>query len=118
MDDDRISLSEWIASIRAELTEAAERQVVREAVAAADQRPLTVRAMQVKEIRLELEVSTERLAKSSGKASAGFKFWVLASSSIGGEHERQAKHGSLQRVILTLEPKDLFMGDGKEKDIT
>ena len=120
MDDERIGLSDWIAAIRNELTEAAERQIVRQASAAARGVTQTVQAMQVKEIRLELEVASERSNKSSASGRAGLKFWVLSSASVEAGHERATQRGTTQRLVLTLEPKGLFFGDGSgdEKDLT
>ncbi len=116
----QIRLSDWIAAIRAELTDAAERQIVRQATANSRGQALAVQPMQVKEIRLELEVTTERTSRSSATGNAEFKFWVFGSASVEGEHERGAQRGETQRLILTLEPKGLFFGDDNDqgKDLT
>jgi len=113
-----VSLSDWITSIRAELTDAVERQIERESAAATANRPLLVQAMKVKEIRLELDVATETSKSSSVKAGAGLKFWVVASAKVEGEHSAQRRDGLTQRVVITIEPTDLTLGDGTEPDLT
>lgn len=111
--DDRIALAEWIMSIRAELTDAAVAQVEREDYAKKSGKPLVVPPLKVKELRLELEVCTEKVAGAKSGAKSGLQFWVLPLITVSGEAELRRQSGLTQKLILTLEPvRPLTLGDG------
>lgn len=108
MIQEEISLAELIATIRAELSEAAQWQVEREQNAEEQQRELSVPPLRVKELTIELEVVAER----SKAGSAGIKFWVLT-----GALDGKATNKRSQKIVLTLETtKELHLGDADEPE--
>jgi hypothetical protein len=118
MQPEKVSLSEWIMAVRAELTDAAQAQIERQSAADAAGRVLAVQGMKVKEIRLELEVSTEQHVGTKLSTEAKLKFWVFTEASAGAEREGRRSVGSTQRIVLTLEPLNLNLGGSGEKEFT
>ena len=101
--DESISLAEWIAELRAELTEAAVWQAERVDSATKVGKELRVPPLKVKELKLEIEVRASR----ETKGKAGLKFWV-----VSGEGERKQSAGTTQRVTLLLMPtSEVHLGD-------
>lgn len=97
-----ISLAEWIAAVRADLTDAIAWQTERERAAIARGEALAVPALRLDELKLEVEVRTTR--EVSGRA--GLRFWVVA------EGDRKDGEGSTQKVTLTLAPtREVHLGD-------
>jgi hypothetical protein len=91
--EDRIGLAEFLADLRAELSEAESR-------AANDSLKLGV-----EEISLTLEVAYT-LTKA-GEASAGVqaKFWVFASAEAGVKGSLSSERARTQQLTLTLKPR-------------
>ncbi|GAA1025709.1 hypothetical protein GCM10009557_00690 [Virgisporangium ochraceum] len=89
-----ISLSEWLDSLRAELSEA------QQAGAGNELR------LQVEQLELEVEVASTR----DVGAKAGIKFWVV-DAGIDGRTQR----GRTQRLRLTLAPR---LADGSVLEVS
>jgi Trypsin-co-occurring domain 2 len=107
--DESISLAEWIAELRAELTEATAWQEERVEGAAKRGKLLRVPPLNLEELKLEIEVRTSR--ETSGRA--GLKFWV-----VSAEGDRKQSIGATQRVTLLLKPtKEMHLGV-EEKPLT
>ena len=98
-----VSLAEWIAELRAELTEAVTWQREREGEAEQRGSSLAVPALALKELKLDLEIKTSRQTGSRG----GLKFWV-----VSGDVDRKESSGTTQRVTLVLTPTgEVHLGD-------
>jgi hypothetical protein len=99
----RISLAEWIASIRAEVAEAVAWQKERTALALKQGQDPIVPPLLLQELKLEVEVET----KGTRTAKGGVEFWVV-SADVEHGHSEAAKH----RVVLTLRPQlDVPLGN-------
>ena len=100
-----IPLAEWIAALRAELTEAVAWQRERIEAAHAAGHALPVPPLALSELKLDIEVSTTHDEGLKG----GLKFWVLST-----EGEKKRSQSSTQRVTLVLHPTaTIHLGDDK-----
>jgi hypothetical protein len=98
-----IALAEWIASIRAELTQAATWQRERLTEASRAGHSLVVPPLRLEELKLEVEVETSSHLERGG----GLKFWVVTSD-LSTRRER----GTTQRITLHLRPtSEMHLGD-------
>jgi hypothetical protein len=112
-----IRLADWIAALRAELTEAVAWQHGREDAAKVEGRELMVPPLKLKELKLEVEIASSRESKVGGGAKGGIEFWVV-SAEVSGEGESRRTSQATQRVTLLLEPlTPLKLGSDDEKEI-
>ena len=109
---ERIGLAEWIASLRAELEDAAQREVEREVSKG------LVGSLALQEITLELDLETEVVTGIEGEAKSHLKFWIFAGADVSGKVDATRKKSRTQRVVLTLKPTaKVFLGADDEENL-
>ena len=117
-----IRLAEWIAALRGELTEAVLWQEGRQNAAIAEGREPPVPPLRLKELKLEVELTSSRESGVTGEAKAGAKGGHIAFFVVSGEVSGSAEHRrtsqSTQRVTLLLEPLgEVKLGSSGEKEL-
>jgi hypothetical protein len=93
LDENQIGLAEFLADLRAELSDA-------QSLAADD--PLK---LGVEEISLTLDVAYTLTKSSEASAGVKAKFWVLASAEAGVKGSRSSEQTRTQQLTLTLKPR-------------
>jgi predicted secreted protein len=96
----RIRLADWISALRSELTEAAVLRQGVENAAAAEGRVPVFPPLGIKELKLELEVTTVAENAFQGEGKTKVAFFV----EVSGSAQHKGSSSSTQRVTLLLEP--------------
>jgi hypothetical protein len=114
---EKIGLADWIAALRVELTEAVRLQEAREAAVAVEGSRLAVAPLRLKELKLEVNVTSACESSATGEAKVGVKFYVV-SGEVSSKGELSRHSESTHRVTLLLEPgKEIFMGEEGKNEL-